>query len=486
MINESLRGESKSFYVSPDGNDETGDGTETNPWKSIQKAVDACSYIAEDRIWINSGIYYPTDTITISNKKIIFYLYENGQVTLYDHLFTKDSSMILVEDKSSLRITNYNSKYYNELSICSYVNCSLNEAPTPLGGNINSGITVNRDSSLDVAYCKDFNVNGCEKTNRGIYVAKNSSCAIQSSVSELSLYTVNGIEAVYGSNITCRSTKYEFASTEDASNVTNYAIFADASDVYVTNVSIYGEEDDALSVTYGLYVNRGGKIGYGSMTNNNANTPTHTLSGGRIYTGSEDFVNKLTNSISGRNVCLIKSGDNHYLRPDTSDGDIGCGSNSYPWMKVFTNALEIFQSRIQCQPSYDNTVTYATNLFVGSTGIFSRSTNTSSRTIKHDIKEIENKELNADKLYDVGVYQFKYNDGIITDENDARYQKDLVGFIIEDLNEKYPIAVDKPSEDVKEWSWNAQYLIPPMLKLIQEQKRHIDDLEKRVSELEQC
>ena len=81
------------------------------------------------------------------------------------------------------------------------------------------------------------------------------------------------------------------------------------------------------------------------------------------------------------------------------------------------------------------------------------------------------------------VYQFKYNDDIITDKEDARYGRDLVGFIIEDLNKKYPIAVDKPSEDVREWSWNAQYLIPPMLKLIQEQNKRINILERKINDV---
>lgn len=86
-------------------------------------------------------------------------------------------------------------------------------------------------------------------------------------------------------------------------------------------------------------------------------------------------------------------------------------------------------------------------------------------------------------MYDVNVYQAKYNKEIITDTNDSRYLKDMPMFIIEDMNEKYPIAVDKPSDDVKEWSWNVQYLIPPMLKLIQNQKKEIDELRNMIGDL---
>ena len=130
-------------------------------------------------------------------------------------------------------------------------------------------------------------------------------------------------------------------------------------------------------------------------------------------------------------------------------------------------------------------------MYVGSTGTVSRTTNTSSRTIKHDITELQDEQIKAENLYNVNVYQAKYNDvklGKFSTLEEAydvpRYLKDLPMFIIEDLDEKYPIAVDKPSDDVKEWSWNAQYIIPSMLKLIQDQKKKIDELETRIEVLE--
>jgi hypothetical protein len=48
------------------------------------------------------------------------------------------------------------------------------------------------------------------------------------------------------------------------------------------------------------------------------------------------------------------------------------------------------------------------------------------------------------------------------------------------MNEKYPIAVDKPSNNVKEWSWNEKYLNPPMLKLIQDHHRGIENIKSEV------
>ena len=145
--------------------------------------------------------------------------------------------------------------------------------------------------------------------------------------------------------------------------------------------------------------------------------------------------------------------------------------------------LTVSNSTIVCAPTRNTTTTYATNMYVGETGTYYRTTNTSSRTIKHDIKALSNDDLNAERLYDLEVVQFKYNEGIITDTDDSRYDATLPGFIIENMNEVYPIAVDKPSDNVKEWSWNTQYLIPPMLKLIQEQHKELEQLKDEVQML---
>ena len=62
----------------------------------------------------------------------------------------------------------------------------------------------------------------------------------------------------------------------------------------------------------------------------------------------------------------------------------------------------------------------------------------------------------------------------------------MIGFIAEDIYEIYPIAADyhyDESGDVVIDGWNDKYIIPAMLKLIQEQKKEIDLLKKSVSNL---
>ena len=81
----------------------------------------------------------------------------------------------------------------------------------------------------------------------------------------------------------------------------------------------------------------------------------------------------------------------------------------------------------------------------------------------------------AERLYDLEVVQFKYNEDILSSD-DQRYMTDMPGFIIEQMNEVYPIAVDKETEDVRDWAWNATYLIPGMVKLLQNDRKDINRL----------
>ena len=94
-------------------------------------------------------------------------------------------------------------------------------------------------------------------------------------------------------------------------------------------------------------------------------------------------------------------------------------------------------------------------------------------------------DLQADKLYDLPVRQFVINDGIL-DPNDCRYNKTLPGFIAEEVAEIYPVAADYNEEDPSlVETWSERYIIPPMLKLIQDQHDKILELEERIKKLEE-
>ena len=118
-------------------------------------------------------------------------------------------------------------------------------------------------------------------------------------------------------------------------------------------------------------------------------------------------------------------------------------------------------------------------MFIGSTGLFARST-ASTQRIKKEIQLLDVEqyaELNPEALYDVNVVTYKFKDEILP-EDDYRYDKPVIGLIAEDIYEKYPIAADYYDDDVQDW--NGRYMIPAMLKLLQDQKKVIESLQQRL------
>lgn len=104
----------------------------------------------------------------------------------------------------------------------------------------------------------------------------------------------------------------------------------------------------------------------------------------------------------------------------------------------------------------------------------------SSKRWKTNITSDLSSNLIPEKLYELPVVQFEFdeehkelslNDGI------------QIGVIAEDVDKIYPNAClyDKDGNPA---NWNERIMIPAMLKLIQDQKKQIDALEKRATDLE--
>lgn len=128
---------------------------------------------------------------------------------------------------------------------------------------------------------------------------------------------------------------------------------------------------------------------------------------------------------------------------------------------------------ITSKPTYEYTTTDSANVHVDSVGMFYRSSSSSER-YKKDITEELSTELDPKHLYNVPVKMFKYKEGYLKKE-DRKNGKDIIGFIVEDFEKSYPAAVQYVN-GVPEM-WNANILIPAMMKLIQEQNERIKRLE---------
>jgi hypothetical protein len=107
----------------------------------------------------------------------------------------------------------------------------------------------------------------------------------------------------------------------------------------------------------------------------------------------------------------------------------------------------------------------------------------SSIRFKENIVNISEKpDLDPSILLSLPVRSFTYKQGYLP-EDDARYGMDLPGFIAEELEEIYPIAVDRDADGTPQ-RWNADFIIPGLLKIIQTQNDSILSITSRLDALE--
>lgn len=111
-----------------------------------------------------------------------------------------------------------------------------------------------------------------------------------------------------------------------------------------------------------------------------------------------------------------------------------------------------------------------------STGGFLGKASSSSIRYKENIGAIP-EILNPMKFLHVDIVKFKYRDGVLAEEDNWNNQE-LIGFIAEDINEKYPLAVTIDEEGRPD-SWNYNVVIPAMMYLIKDLYKKIEILESK-------
>jgi len=197
----------------------------------------------------------------------------------------------------------------------------------------------------------------------------------------------------------------------------------------------------------------------------------------------------MTVVLDGNEALSIGSNGGFVCSPVNSNGEFGHIAVGYNTAQAYMNndlsgALVEVNNNGMALLTGRSTTAHSGNLYLTGAGIaYYANEGSSSRKIKTDIGEISREELNPERLYDADVIQYKYRDDFLSEDDDNR-GKDLVGFIVEDLDEVYPQAVQKEDEDKSEtWTWSPYRIIPPMLKLIQDQKKEIDALSSELTSL---
>ena len=110
----------KTLYIAPNGDDTTGNGTQENPYATIEKAVEQAN--DEDKIFIKEGTYnvnfkkidsYTSMAIFDDNKKLCIYGENEKTILICDgtNVSTRDSALFCIKNQNSI-VRNITTVYY--------------------------------------------------------------------------------------------------------------------------------------------------------------------------------------------------------------------------------------------------------------------------------------------------------------------------------------------------------------------------------------
>lgn len=207
------------------------------------------------------------------------------------------------------------------------------------------------------------------------------------------------------------------------------------------------------------------------------------------------------NSLGSATAQLILEYNNSYIRFRNDGGALYImNGNASSWTNYITfytgggvvvpNTLKV-PTCLYVPYATKASTTSAANTYISAdgNGVLAKTSKTSSRRFKDSITPELDDDLNPERLYDVDVIQFKYKKDYFTNEDDIRYRKNMIGLIAEDVYDKYKIAadwhVDGDSGEVLVDGWNEQYIIPALLKLIQNQHKELQEQRKEIDQLKE-
>jgi hypothetical protein len=143
------------------------------------------------------------------------------------------------------------------------------------------------------------------------------------------------------------------------------------------------------------------------------------------------------------------------------------------------NGAGALSGRITSIPTYDATVTNATNMFIASNGNIARTTTTSSREAKQDIASLE---FDSEAFMSISPVTFKYKDGIITEGENPEQP----GFIAEDFVdaglEEFLVTPADENNPYMSLRYDKLYMF--LHKVVKDQQQTIKTLEARIATLE--
>lgn len=157
----------------------------------------------------------------------------------------------------------------------------------------------------------------------------------------------------------------------------------------------------------------------------------------------------------------------------TQAPSLGTNSNMY-------NSLYL-AGGIQSLGTYNVTTSSGNSIYVTKEGYIRKYiASSSSMSLKNHIKEISYDD--AKPLLDSRIFSFRYNSELYSLENQEESKKDRYGFILEDLEKTFPMAVEH-DEDGLPSSWCLQVVVPTHLAITKEHEKEIQELKEENQKL---
>lgn len=424
-------------------------------------------------IYFSNGVM--TDKVVITDDDFI----SNTNITLNGRIFDKDGKAVIepVTSNGNLSIgygrykvatttsTDYSTLYGNKVRLC-----TKNGALIIHNGRV-ALETLNSAGNMVVGY----HLKKMGSGNLNLYAGDN-----------VSIYAK-------GTNIIDSTGSTAFQAKSDNGNTTlGYSRYLNGG-----NTNIYAGE------TLNLYTASGGTITANSaiVPASNAALPLgkyNELGWSNIYIGNaSETYNGLRMIVSGTSLNLCgRDANGRFVFGNNSDtmffitknvdtttngtafkftsGNNDTASNtSSVW---FFGGADTTSRHIGSYLVYNRTYSNTANMYVTQNGVFGRASSSSQR-YKRDIVLADIDDIKG--LYDLPVKKFKYkNDYLALD--DELYDKYLYGFIVEDLEDILPCAVQHKNEDgtTLPEMWNSNIIVPSLLKLIQDLNNRLKVIEE--------
>ena len=426
-------------------------------------------------IYFSNGI--TTDKITINDDSFI----SNVNLTLNGRIFDKDGKAVLepVTSNGNLSIgygrykaattesTDFSTLYGNKVRLY-----TKNGALVIHNGKV-ALETLNGKGNMVVGY----HLKKIGSGNLNLYAGENVNIYAKSS------------------NIVDSTGSTTFQSKNDNGNtVLGYARYLNGGETNIyggTAVNLYAASGGSIIANSAIIPSSNASLSLGKY---------NELGWSNIYIGSASgSYNGLRVIVSGSSLNLCgRDVDNHFIFGNneavmyyvnknvdttttgtafkfTSGNNDASNNTSSIWL---FGASDTTSRYIGSYLAYNRTYSSAANLYVTENGIFGRSTSSSKR-YKRDIADADINDLKG--LYNLPIKKFKYKNDYIS-EDDELYDKYLYGFIVEDLEDILPCAIQHKNDEngsMLPEMWNSNIIVPSLLKLIQDLNTRLKNLEEK-------